>query len=414
MLAALALRPSIAPESVRDFFSFGSARTVETSTTVAAPPKPAKPAISPSDWSKLQTSDLRELVARLRAAGFPASQIRAIIAAEIDQLYAPRFRELAAKIWSPQFWKSDNVMTANSKNYADITALYRERSKLQRSILGDGSLPETEEATAAQKRRFGDLPKAKIDLVQQIEDDYSEMTAQVRAGMQGITLPEDRDKLALLDREKHADLASVLSPDELADYEMRTSNVTSRLRPALTIMDATDQEFRTIYGVENPYANDLYPTGMVAMNSSTFERQRELQQTVNDQLKTALGDSRYADFVRANDRDYQQLYRLSKLDNLPLETANQAYAMRATVAADSTQIANDPNRSTDDKRAALRTLAQNTRVQLNTVLGQDAGTAYASSALWLRYLDNGAAVSFNANGQPVFRPIRPAMSTPKG
>src|SRR5258707_692709 len=88
----------------------------------------------------------------------------------------------------------------------------------------------TDDVSATQRRQFGNLSRQKVDSVQRIEDDYSEMTSAIRAAMAGITLPEDRDKLALLAREKHADLAAVLTPGELADYELRSSPITSLLR----------------------------------------------------------------------------------------------------------------------------------------------------------------------------------------
>ena len=63
-----------------------------------------------------------------------------------------------------------------------------------------------------QKRLYRQIQATVEDLavIQRINDDYAEMTAQLRAAMQGITLPEDRAKLLLLEREKRADLAALV------------------------------------------------------------------------------------------------------------------------------------------------------------------------------------------------------------
>jgi hypothetical protein len=423
MIAVVAYHPAIAPRSVRDLFSFRADSPAEASRSATRKQSADQRATgtAANAWSKLQNSDLRELVARLRAAGFPTDVIRSIVAAQIDAQFAPRYKELGAKLWSPQFWKSDSQMGFNSKLLEELNALSRERSKLQRGILGDESLASTEDATAAQRRRFGDLPKGKIDLLQQVEDDYNEMIGQVRGATQGIVLPEDRDKLALLEREKHADLAAILSPAELADYEMRTSNITSRLRPALTIMAANEQEFRTIYDVQKEYKDVLYPDYSLGfMGIDSLDKRRQAQAKANEEVKAALGDARYADFARANDREYQQLYRIAKTENLPIEQANQTYALRSDIAAQSVRIADDPGLSGEDKRAALRTLAENAKVQITGLLGQTGGTNYAAGARWLGYIENGAAVTFNADGTPSMRPVRtmrPGMTptpAPKG
>ena len=417
LFAALKLQPTLAPASVRDYFAASRASVADSSTAAAAKKSagsPAAKADAKSAWTKLETADLRDLVARLRAAGFPSDVIRAIVAAEIDARYRSRFKEIADQMWSREYWKSDSSgFMGNSKVQQQMNDLFRERSKLQRSLLGDEAFADAGDVSAEQRRRYGDLPKAKIDLVKQVEEDYQEMNQQLRTSMQGITLSEDRDKIALLEREKHADLAAILTPEELAEYDMRTSRVTMSLRGPLTIMDATEQEFRTIYEKAAAFKDILYPDAPTAGGMDWFQKRRDAQSQLNDQLKAALGDARYADYTRANDRDYQQLYRLMQRDGLPADNVKQAYALKDKVATESSRIYDDSALSAEDKRTALKTLAQNTRLELNNLLGQSAGDTFGKSATWLRYVDNGAAFSIGPDGSPSVRMVRPPMP-PKG
>ncbi len=418
LFATLSYRPTLAPTSFRDYFSRSdTADSHPQASAEAAEAKPAKQieAAKRDAWASLQTTDLRDLVARLRAAGFPADIIRAIVAAEIDAQMRPRFKALAERFGGKEFWKTDrtSVLGGANKLSEEISALYRERSKLQKSVLGDEAFADGGDVSASLRRRFGDLPQAKIELVKQIEEDYSEMTQQIRSAMQGITLPEDREKLALLQREKHADLAAILSPQELENYDMRTSNVTNRIRAALTIMDASESEFRTIYKTLEPFKDTLYPTYVGSGPPTDYEKRQEAQAQAAEQLKAALGDARYAEYARGNDRDYQQLYRFAKQENVSLELANQAYALRETVAAESGRIANNASLSFDEKRNALKTLADNTRVQLTNLLGSKAGTAYATNANWLRYIADGRTVTFGPDGTPRSQMLR-GTPPPKG
>jgi hypothetical protein len=270
----------------------------------------------------------------------------------------------------------------------------RERSTLLRQLLGDDFFASSGlDPTTEQRRQFGDLSKSKIDLVQRINDDYAEMLSQVRAATNGITLPEDRAKMALLEREKHADLAAILTPQELEDYEMRNSPITSRLRSACSLMNATEDEFRTIYRLQQQFNDQLNPTGGI-FTSDMVKQRDDAQTQIAAQLKSAFGEARTAEFLRAQEYEFQSLAQLVQRENLPLDAAVRAYDLRTTTSEESGRIFDDKNLTTDQKRAAMQALAQNTKVQLIGTLGPNAGAAYASSATWLQAIEKGVSIRF--------------------
>ena len=393
-LAAFALRPALAPPAVRDFFArhFHRGRDVP-----AATPKPAaaKPFARKTIWPTLDAAgDLKTLAARLRNAGFPAEIIRAMVLAELSARYDAKMRAMFEPDPGTPFWKlGANFFVAGDKRMEEYGQLQRERAKLQRELFADPFFA-TDDVTAAQRRQFGNLPRQKIDLLQRIEDDYAEMGTAIRSATNGILLAEDREKLALLMRERGADLAGVLSTEELADYEMRSSPLTNMLTRQLASFNASEAEFRAIFQAQQAYSDKL---GTTAMSSgANFEDRRTAQQQLSDRLKTSLGDARYADYVRETDRTYQQLSRLAQRENLPPETATRAFNIRDTVAQESGRIADDPALSTEQKRAALQTLAESTRSQLLSMLGPAAGPTYVKivDSQWLNAVQRGSAVSF--------------------
>jgi hypothetical protein len=245
--------------------------------------------------------------------------------------------------------------------------------------------------SASQRRPCGNLARAEIDALQHIEDDYTEMAATVRNGTNGILLPEDREKLAYLAREKHADLAAVLTPDQLADYEVRSAPLTSMLVRELGGFEPTEAEFRAVFQAQKDYSAK-FPAGPVGID---FQTREAAAQQMTAQLKAALGDARYADYVRETDREFQQLDRIAQRENIPRETAIGAFSLRETVAQESNRIFDDASLMPDAKRTALQALAQNTRMQLNQMLGPVAGPTYVNAAeRWLRMVEGGAAVRF--------------------
>lgn len=421
LVAAFISKPALAPPGLRDVFRSKSAADADDARAAAAnrPARRNPTAGAPSNaWAGLASGELPALVARLRAAGFPATMIRAIVSAELQHRFSSRTEELRRTINETPYWRGEpGYFPGGSKIYEQINQLSRERSRALRDLLGQDAFAYAGmDPSEAQRRQYGNLSAGKIELVQRISDDYADMTSQLRAGMQGITLPEDREKFALLDREKRADLAAILTPEELADYEMRTSPVTSRLRTALTIMDASEAEFRSIYGAHVPHTDVLYPTsagGMVFI-SDTNDARRAATQKINEDLKAALGPDRFANYQRATDRDFQQLYQLTRADNVSYDTLVRAFDTRQTTADASIKIVDDPQMTPEAKRAALKTLAQQARTQLLSTLGPASGPAYADTSRWLTGLDQGRAFSITPDGNISSRfvpPPRPASTT---
>ena len=358
LLSAFLLRPALAPAALRPYLpGFASASASadprgaasKTSGAATAPPAgqkkaPTRPAAKADAWSALDTEDLRALVARLRAAGFPPGVIRDIVSAKIDARFAPQFAALLQPPADHPYWKPDpwSGVGNNLAIWEKQSQLFRERMRTLREALGDESFALGGNDPSAEKRRqFGELPEAKIQLVQRIVDDYAEMASQVRVAMQTVTLPEDREKLALLEREKRADLAALLSPGELEAYEMRSSTIAQNLRTPLGIMDASEDEFRAIFRIQQQFAAQAEASGLTPITPESRQAMAEAQRQSQAEIATVLGPQRFADFQRANDREYQRLYTIAQREGVAVEATLRAWALRDTYAQRSTAIMED-------------------------------------------------------------------------
>ena len=398
LVAVLALKPTLAPPAFRDFF----ARHFHTERATPAPvvPRPASPPRHKL-WATLDTGgDYPALIARLRAAGFPPALIREIISREIGARYETRMQALTEPDPNTPFWKlRSGFFGMGDKRLEEYEQLWRERTKVLRDLFNDDFFA-TDDVTVEQRRKLGNLPRQKIDQLQRIEDDYAEMMSAIRSAMGGVTLPGDLEKLALLARERRADLAAVLTPEELADYELRSSPITNYLRSRLTTFDATEAEFRAIFAAHQALS-DKFPGGAQTAMMDDSQQRNTAQKEFNDQLRAGLGDARYADFLRETNNEFKQLNRFVQRESLAPDTATQAFGFRDTVERESNRIYDDATLNAGQKRTALQTLAQNTRTQLNALLGPVAGPAYVKIAdQWLGNVENGAAVRFN-NSAPM-------------
>jgi hypothetical protein len=380
----------------------------KTASSLPGATADATASVDGKTWASLNTADIHALVARLRAAGFPPAVIRAIVTREINESFKARREQLLPSREDRPFWQTNGpgLNGYDPKYFAAMRDLAREQGKLLKDVLGD-DLNAGDTLNDNQRRRFGDLPPDKIEQIQRLNQDYNDLRNEVSMASRGIILPEDRQKLAMLDQERRADLAQILSPQEMEDYLMRTSPTTARLRNTLTAFNATEAEFRAVYQAQQSFDEkyNIQTMGGGFTPELVKERQAAQAQT-NEQIKAVLGDERYADYVRASDREFQQLNRLTQQASLPDTAAVQVYNLRDQTFKESGRIYEDPALNGEQKRAALQALGQSARAQITSTLGDDASASYLKVAQrWLNGLERGSAVTLNPNGGVNIRAI---------
>ena len=423
LLSAIAMRPSLAPPSVEAIlvrrFHLGSEVAPLKSREVLLSPSAVRrgipepvPIKGPALGAFFATEDFAVMTARMRAAGFPAGVIAEIARREVDARYEARINALTALDPNTPFWKTspDAIAKANRIG-VQMSQLIQEREKAYRDAVNDPFFFQEAALDIGQRRMWGDLPRTKLDRIQRIEDDYADMIANARTSANGILLAEDRQKLELLEREKQTDIAALLSPEELAEYKLRTGapGVASRLR----LFNPTEAEYRIIAQATGEMNRNGQTNGTPP---ATPDQRREILQSFETQLKAALGSSRYAELVLTSNPEFQYLSQAAEADHLPAATVRQAFSLRDQVVQESNRIFDNPALDAAQKRTALQQLAQNTRNQLLSTLGPSSGPEYLKIAeSWLSNVANGSAVSFVTNGplgnvSPTFRrlPVAPA------
>lgn len=414
VLVAIWVQPSFAPSGLRDYFSGARARANPGETPKATASAKKKAEQLPSPWSAFEKNDLHKLVAQLRAAGFPSYAIRVIVEDRLRDSYAGRIRQLTAPDPNAPYAKMGSGQLSSDR-FNEMRRLNDEHEQILHDLLGVFAYRDSGAITNDERRSYGDLSPGKVDAIQRVEQDYEEMKTQARAGMDNITLPEDKERIALLEREEHTDLAALLTPEEMENYDIRHSPVTGRLRQAMTYFHASESEFRAIYQIEAPLEDVIYPsTSGDRSVDDVVAAQRQANAQMSDQLKAALGDERYAEFTRSSDSDYRMLVGFERQQTIPDGAALQVYDLRDHVAQESTRVFNDSSLDNSQKLAALQTLAQSTRAQMLNVLGPAAGETYLRQAsFWLAAVERGQAVSFTPTPQGTTSNFRSLPAPPR-
>ena len=324
-------------------------------------------------------------MARLRAAGFPPNVIRRIISEQLIEALAARYADLLKQQFDRPFWKDLGVTALDDKSMAALRAAGKEYRDTLKSLVGDD--PDADgQASAAQKRRYGDLPKATVEQLQAIESDYGELSMQVRNGAHGLMLPEDYEKIALLEKEKHADIAKLLSPQELEEFDLRSSNTASQMRYNLATFKPTEAEFRAIFKLQS-VLDEQFPMPQGSYTTEQLAPRRAAEKELQPQIQALLGPDRYTDYQLATDPKYQQVNRLVARLDLPAATSIQVVNVQETTQQQASALRRNRDLTPDQRNAQIAALAQQAQAQLTAALGASGYEAYKDyGGGWLRNL----------------------------
>jgi hypothetical protein len=214
-----------------------------------------------------------------------------------------------------------------------------------------------------------------------------------------MILPEDRAKLALLDKEQRVDIAALLTPQELLEYDLRNSSTASQLRSQLAIFNPTEDEFRAIFKIQQAFDDQYGSVSSIAMSMEQRRQRTEAQKQLLPQFQAVLAPDRFAAFQQATDPAYQTINRLVARLELPPETSTQVVTLQKDIQqrAMSAQTALD---ITPEQRAAqLAALNQEATDKLTQTLGARGFEAYkANGGFWLQMLQPRPAAGYMNTG----------------
>lgn len=339
------------------------------SGTSSATPKPASGPV-PQIWHPVSSDeDMHRTVANLRAAGYPPAVVRAVVNQLLNERFAPRQPNAGQPFWKQGAPTSEMVAKQN--------ALNQERQTLFEALLGPDARPSAVMDEAARLRRYGNLSDEKIDAISRIERDYSEMTAEAWAKRRGNILTSSDAAMQaqqLMEKEKLADLAAVLTPEELAEYDMRHSSAARSLINSLRNVEISAAEYAQLYEAQktfaaaNPMRSNMDPNAWVQRQAG--------QRTLNEQARAVLGEERFYHYLEGSDRMYAQVAKaFSDFPSVTPPQAYQVYQLQTDLQTVMYQASRDGPPS-QEKMAEMRTVAESYNARLESLIGAEVAEAY--------------------------------------
>jgi len=375
VLAFFALRPAPAADNP----ATALAASTKTAGVAPAGSEPANPAgstsptgsaVTPVNWQTLKPGrDLHGLVANLRAAGFPPSVVRAVV----GQMIAERLD--GAGMEHLPFWKQN---PSNPEFLAAQQQQFAQRREMLAELLGPDARPSASMDPVVRERRYGSLSDEKVDQIDAITRDFNDMRSKLFADRKPGDAQGMMTTQLAMEQELQKELASVLTPAELEQYEMRSSQSASRLMGNLKGVEVSEAEYTALFRAQKALdAADPIRAGV--MTPDAMALRAAAQEELNAQARAILTDDRFYEYLKAADSTYARTaqFTASYPNITPAMTYELTQIERDYQTAMMTASQGGSSGAPTSDRMARITAARNAyQEKITALLGPETATAY--------------------------------------
>jgi hypothetical protein len=337
-----------------------------TAAPIAAHASRAAPWVPPK-----HDNDLKALIADLRQAGYPTPVVRAIVNQLLTDEFYPRMPVARLPFWQDSL--------AEPRLAVEFRALEREKAERLEALLGPDGRPSALLDPAGRERRYGNLSPEKIDVIARIERDYEDLRwkqAAERTGRNRYGGEETQQQDQLMEKEMMADLAGVLTKDELEQYQMRTSRQAAQLKSALRGITVSPEEFTALYRAQRRFDEaHVPPTGTVS--AEAWNQRQQARLTFNEEVRGLLPDERFYSYVAASDFNFAQLLRFTaKYPQVTPATSYEVYRIQTDAQAKMMAWSARRDQPMEQRLTEMRQAGAAYEAQIKELLGPEAAEAY--------------------------------------
>ncbi|RXK53620.1 hypothetical protein ESB00_18190 [Oleiharenicola lentus] len=363
--------------------------TVPVSVPPPAPVDPLTQPVTAETWPQITALSDADYRQRLKREGLSPALIRSLLQARVAARYADRLKALEST-GQDEYWRRSFRFPGSQSNLSPETrrerrALYREMGDEMKAIMGDDFELASPFERSRRERNFGNLPADKIAQIEAISADYQDLRGAVSEQTQGIILPEDRAQLRLLEQEQRADLAAVLTPEELLELDLRSSPSAQSLRMQLAFFEPTEEEYRAL--AQQRLAFDRQFGGNY-LSEEEQARRRAAEGTLLEQARTVLSPERFADYELVSSQDFRNTAMALGRYNYDQTVAREVFKLRRDITARAAAVEAQSLYSAEQRAAELAALYREASAALTTRLGQPAAASFEREGAgnWLRKL----------------------------
>lgn len=323
-------------------------------------------------WSEIESDDYPTFIANLRRIGCPELTIRDLIVADVNHLYAQR-RAQEVVTGEIEWWKSEPDLTATQNALKKITDLEKEKNDLLTKLLGPNwnvdftnvSAPGT---VALDGPVLGKLdPQIKLR-VQEIAATSGRKSIEYVEAQRAAGKPLEPAEIARIRAENRAELAKVLTPEQLEEYLLRHSAVAETLRDQLRGFNATPEEFRAIFRARDAIDNEI-ELRYSGEDAASVRTREELQRKRDAAIEATLGPDRSGLYKATADPLFREAQFIAQQSGAAPEKVLPLYQIQVEGQRERQRIARDSTMTAAERATAIRAVAEQEEAARRKLLG---------------------------------------------
>lgn len=352
----------------------------------AAKPPSAKPA-----WSQFfSANDLKGSITRLRAAGCPEETIQDLMVAEVTRRFADRRKVALAGMSSSnetEYWKASNYSSPEARErQKKYRELEKEASALLVELLGfdpQKKLREDSSGYDYYERQVSFVPAEKREQLRRYLEEFQEKENEHYSRNRGMFDAQERTDRKALQEEKKRGLAAFLTPEEVRQWEMRSSQMASQLQSEITTMSLTQAQYEALFAVRSKVGDSIFNWSDQADDPKSGERAKQAGLQLRADITATLGEDLAKEWELSRNSDYKQLFSMAKAENLPADTAKKVYGYKEQAETKAKEVRAMTDLSREQQQQTLTALRTETENAMKATLGDKLYNSYKSRAYWL-------------------------------
>ncbi len=328
-------------------------------------------------WGQLESEDYRTYINRLRSIGCPEETIRDIVIADLEKLMAPEVRQAEGKREPPKYWEPkalartlDTLDKLGKKQDID----FRKR-EVVRELLGIDLAAERARVKGESdfyEERLGFLDAEKQGRIRMAMEKANREEAALRekSWLENDELTaEDKAQLKEIQKQKDQSIASVLSPDELDQYNLWFSSSAYRVRDAFLVLEPNEADFLALYHIQKEFDDKwegVDPATLVGVERAAYD---QAKQQYENSIREHLGPERYEKYLQTREPDFQQLQDTIAQFGLSPDVAQQVYDFKKTLTDERAKVAGNSSLGAEQRGQIVKALNEETERAMIEVLG---------------------------------------------
>ena len=371
--------------------------------------------VEPFHWSQIEAQDYQTYIENLRRIGCPEETIQDLVKRDLDQHYDQlKATALNKGTTRNDYWATGhpNALSQPSINTrSELAQLDQEKSAVLKDLFGVEGLAEINRsspyARAKSKAKTGYamdfIPDETMAELNSMEQEFGSKLLKKMAS--GTSDAQDRNEIRMLREARENQIASMLTPEQKLEYDLRKSPTAANLRLQLDGFDPSEDEFRNIFQIQKKFEDDHGVISGATISPVEVQERRLAEQDMKNDMRSMLGEDRFQDYLQQTDYDYKSIDKITQRQGLADNVSAQIYQMKSEAEELARGIRLNSGVSIGERQQQLQRIYNETSRSIESIMGQQGAASIQAQGGGRNWLNNLGRINPQPITQPTFQVI---------